>query len=63
MKKEGKGKAGLMSPMGNSHWEEKPGQLEVSNLKYTNSEMGNPEALKKSNDALASYAKKNKMNH
>jgi len=57
-----KGKEGLKMPMGNSHWEMKPGDTSVSNLKY-GTEFGNPEDLKKSVDSLSSYVKKNKMKY
>lgn len=57
-----KGKEGLKMPMGNSHWEQKPGTTSVANGKYA-SEMGNPEDLKRSVDSLASYVKKNKMKY
>lgn len=56
-------KEGLKMPLGQSHWEKSHDQLNVSNLKYTEGEMSNPEHLKKSNDALASYVKKNKMKY
>lgn len=58
----GKAKEGLKMPMGNSHWEMKPGETSVANGKYA-SEFGNPEDLKKSVDGLASYVKKNKMKY
>ncbi len=57
-----KGKAGLKMPLGNEHWEKKPGETAVADGKYA-SEMGNPEDLKRSVDALASYAKKNRMKY
>lgn len=44
------------------HWEKKESPTSVANGKYA-SEMGNPEDLKRSVDALASYAKKNKMKY
>ncbi len=56
-------KEGLKMPLGQSHWEKSHDQLNVANLKYTDGEMNNPENLKKSNDALASYVKKNKMKY
>lgn len=46
-----------------THWEKKPGQIECCNLKYSNSEMGAPEELKRAADGLASYVKKNKEKH
>lgn len=61
--KEGKGKEGLKFPLGNAHWEKKMGDTMVGNSKYSQSEMGNPEELKKSVDSLASYTKKNKMKY
>lgn len=58
-----KGKEGLKMPMGNAHWEQKPGETMTSDLKYTSGEMSNPEHLKKSVDDLAGYVKKNKMQY
>lgn len=57
-----KGKEGLKMPLGNAHWEKKPGDTNVADGKYA-TEMGNPEDLKRSVDALAAYAKKNKMKY
>lgn len=57
-----KGKEGLKMPLGNVHWEKKPGDTNVADGKYA-TEMGNPEDLKRSVDALAAYAKKNKMKY
>lgn len=52
-----------MSQFNEGHWEKKPGETSVADGKYANSEMGNPEELKKSVDALANYTKKNKMKY
>ncbi len=57
-----KGKEGLKMPLGNGHWEMKPEDTQVANLKYA-TEFGNPEDLKRSVDALAGYVKKNKMKY
>lgn len=52
------------TPMPEKHMEKKMGQLDSSNLKYASeSTMGNPEDLKRSNDALSSYVKKNKAKY
>lgn len=45
------------------HWEKKPEETEVADGKYADSEMGNPRELARSVDALAKYAKKNKMKY
>ncbi len=55
-------KHAAMSQFNDSHWEKKPGETMVADGKYA-SEMGNPEELKRSVDALASYVKKNKMKY
>lgn len=58
-----KEKSGMRSPtMPKDHWEKKNPNLGVCKEKYA-SEFGNPEDLQRSNDALASYAKKNKMKY
>lgn len=57
-----KGKEGLKMPMGNSHWEMKPGDVNVADGKYA-SEFGNPEDLKESVNKLSAYVKKNKMKY
>lgn len=55
-----KGSAGLPK----EHSEKSEGKLgHTSNMKYTPSEMGNPQELDKANQALAGYAKKNKMKY
>lgn len=53
-------KGGSVNHLGNEHWEKKPGETMVADGKYANSEMGNPEELKKDVDALAGYARKHK---
>lgn len=52
-----------MAEMGSAHWEKKMPDSKVENGKYTQGEMANPEHLKKSVDALASYAKKHQMKY
>lgn len=59
---KGKGKEGLKFPLGSSHWEKKYEDTNVADGKYA-SEMGAPEELKGQVDALAAYAKKNKMKY
>jgi len=51
-----------MGQFNEGHWEKKPADTSVADGKYA-TEMGNPEDLKKSVDALASYVKKNKMKY
>jgi len=61
MKKESKG--GMRSAtMPKEHFERKEGDLETCREKYA-TEFGNPADLKRSNDALASYVRKNKMKY
>ena len=59
---KGSGKSGLKMPLGNAHWEKHPGDTNVADGRYC-SEMGATEELKGQVDALASYAKKNKMKY
>lgn len=61
--KEAHGKMNAMGKFNEGHWEQKHDCLDASNLKYTSGEMSNPEHLKKSADALASYVKKHKMDY
>jgi hypothetical protein len=61
--KEAHGKHKAMSEFNDNHWEKKPGETMCADGKYANSEMGNPEELKNDVNALASYAKKNKMKY
>ena len=56
-------KHNAMGQFNEGHHEKKLDELGVSDVKYTNSEMGNPEALKKSVDHLSSYVRKNKMSY
>ncbi len=61
--KESNAQKQAMNQFNEGHWEKKLDCLEACDLKYTNGEMNNPENLKKSNDALASYVRKNKMDY
>jgi hypothetical protein len=58
MKDKGRG----MPYFNNDHWEKKPEDVKVSNLKYA-TEFGNPEDLKESVNKLSDYVKKNKMKY
>lgn len=55
-------KKNAMGQFNDGHWEKKYEPLKVADGKYA-SEMGNPEDLKRSNDALASYVKSHKMKY
>lgn len=55
-----KGMRGAVPPK--REFEKNVSQLEAGREKYA-SEFGNPEDLQRSNDALVSYAKKNKMKY
>ena len=58
-----KEKSGMRgTPMPKEHFEKKQPSNEVCKEKYA-SEFGNPEDLTKAGNALASYAKKNKMKY
>jgi len=61
--KEAHGKHAAMGQFNEGHWEKKPGETSVADGKYANSEMGNPEELKQSVNALAGYTKKHKMKY
>jgi len=52
-----------MPQFNEGHWEKKPGEPMVSDLKYTEGEMRNPEHLKESESKLAGYVKKHKMKY
>ena len=63
MKDKKADKGGMRSAtMPKEHWEKKDPNLAVCGEKYA-SEFGNPQDLQKSNDELASYAKRNKMKY
>ena len=57
-----KAKEGLKFPLGNAHWEKRPEETEVSDLRYA-SEMGAAEELRAQVDGLANYVRKNKMKY
>ncbi len=61
--KEAHGKMNGMKQFNEGHHEKKMADVSVADGKYTEGEMSNPEHLKKSVDALASYAKKHKMKY
>ncbi len=52
-----------MGQFNEGHWSEKPGDTNVSDLKYTSGEMDNPKHLKESVNKLSSYVKKHKMDY
>jgi hypothetical protein len=45
------------------HWEHKPGEHNMSDVKYTKGEMNNPEHLKQSVASLNGYVNKHKAQH
>lgn len=55
-------KGGHVDHMGKDHWEKKEDQLGVCGEKYAG-EFSNPEDLKRLNDGLATYTKKNKFKY
>lgn len=57
-----KGKAGLMQPMGSSHWENKVPDTMVADTRYC-SEMDAVSEMKGQVDGMANYVKKNKMKY
>lgn len=57
------GHKAAMAQFNEGHHEKKYDMVSQADGKYTEGEMANPEHLKKSADALASYAKKNKMKY
>lgn len=62
MKKKGKGSGNAGMPQ--EGFQKDQGRLTyTSDLKYTPSEMGNPQELSKSTESLASYVKKHKMKY
>ncbi len=61
--KEAHSQKNAMAQFNQGHHETKFECLKASNGKYTEGEFSNPQKLKESNDALASYAKKNKMKY
>ena len=61
--KEAHGKHAAMSQFNEGHWEKKPGEPMVADLKYTQGEMSNPEHLKESVNKLSGYVKKHKMTY
>lgn len=61
--KESNAQKNAMAQFKEGHSEKKYSQLGVADGKYCEGEMNNPEHLEKSNNALASYAKKNKMKY
>jgi hypothetical protein len=52
-----------MGEFNRDHHEKKYEMVDQADGKYANSEMGNPEELKKNADALASYTRKHKMKY
>lgn len=61
--KEAQAKRNGMADFNQGHYEKKPGEPMLSDLKYTQGEMSNPEHLKESVNKLSSYVKKNKMKY
>lgn len=60
--KEAQAKMNGMGQFNKDHWTKDQGKTAVADGRYA-SEMGNPEDLKRSVDALAAYTKKNKMKY
>jgi hypothetical protein len=60
--KEAHAKKSAMPQFNEGHWEKKPASIEVGGGRYA-SEMDTMEEYKKSEDALASYARKHRAQH
>lgn len=60
--KKGNAKGGGLPEFNKEHWEKKMDCVDVADGKYS-SEMNQAEEYKRSADALASYAKKHKMQY
>ena len=45
------------------HWEKKEDCIDVSDMKYAQSDVNNEPEIKRNADALASFAKKNRMKY
>ena len=56
-------KMAAMPQFNEGHWEKAESELDTANMKYTKSEMGNPEALQRSVKGLVGYAKKHEMKY
>jgi hypothetical protein len=56
-------KHAAMPQFNEGHWEHKPSEAMMSDVKYTKGEMSNPEHLKQSVAALNGYVSKHKAQH
>ena len=52
-----------MPQFNEGHWEKKPGETGMSDVKYTSGEMSNPEHLKENVTKLNKYVSSHKAKH